>query len=49
MSDLNYKIVDKKMKEFVVHISRLKSRTMKPPEISKAHVVLDSLDRRLDN
>ena len=47
LSDLNYKIVDKKGKEFVVHINRLKkSYDQTPPGVSKAHVVLD---RRLDN
>jgi len=46
LSDLNYKIVDKKGKEFVVHINRLKKSYDQTPWILKRHVVLG---RRLDS
>jgi len=45
-SDLNYKIVDKKGKEFVVHINRLNKSYDKLSGVSKTHL---ALGRRLDN
>ena len=46
LSDLNYKIVDKKGKEFVVHINHLKKSYDQTPGVLKAHIILD---RKLDN
>jgi hypothetical protein len=46
LSDMSYKIVDKKGKEFVVHISCLKKSKDQTPGVLKMHIFLG---RRLDN